>query len=363
MLSVIGGPQALPAAVYASANTGEEVGVLSSSLSHEALPGMRVENVEGPVWLQPGILPETTHFVVISDSTNLKGVLYAHRQQIAGRKLLLAPGGFAGVLRVRAWFDEWGLTAPELGEVTAFIVGGRLDATENRFRLGAAKRDLPLASESADRTDALVRDYSPYFPHLTPSDLSTTTLSNANHMIHPAVVLLNAARIDNAEPFLFYREGLSPATARFMEALDAERLELVKALGGEPLTLKDWMLRYYEAEGMRGDTLLECLQTFAGFAGSAAPLTLRYRYLEDDVWFGLAQYLALAREWGTACAHLQSVVTATTVLCSRVESSYDDEPWQLFRDYWDAQERNQHLNSPRAHGGLSDVGNAVEKVT
>ncbi|WP_166979234.1 NAD/NADP octopine/nopaline dehydrogenase family protein [Paramicrobacterium fandaimingii] len=360
MLSVIGGPQALPAAVYASANTGEEVGVLSSALSHEDLPGMGVDNLAEPVRLRHGLLPGTTHFVVISDSTKLKEVLYAHRQQIAGMNLLLAPGGFAGVLRVRAWFNEWGLTAPDSAEVTAFIAGGRRDAAGNKFRLGAVKRDLPLASVTPTATRALHEAFGWYFPNLASSDLVTTTLSNANHMIHPAVVLLNAARIDNGEPFLFYREGLSPAAARYMEAIDGERLELVRSLGGDPFTLHEWMLRYYAAEGMRGDTLLESLQTFSGFAGSAAPTTLRYRYLEDDVWFGLAQYLALARQRGTRFAHLQSAVTATTVLCPRTDSADDDEPWQLLSDYLSAQERNRRLNSPRSPGAQSDVCNTKE---
>ncbi|MCW4459873.1 NAD/NADP octopine/nopaline dehydrogenase family protein [Microbacterium sp. MPKO10] len=363
MLSIIGGPQAISAAVYASANTSEEVGILSPSLPHEELPGMRVENLENPVRLRHGVLPETTHFVVISDSTKLKEVIFAHRQQIAGRKLLLAPGGFAGVLRVRAWFEKWGLAAPEVGEVTAFITGGKRDSAASQFRLGAVKRDLPIAAATAAVTRELHAEFGRYFPNLAQSDLVTTTLSNANHMIHPAVVLLNAARIDNGEPFLFYREGLSPATVRFMEALDTERLELVKALGGETLTLQEWMLRYYEGEGMRGETLLECLQTFSGFAGSAAPTTLRHRYLEDDVWFGLAQYLSLARQRGTGFEHLQSAATATTILCPRIESADDDEPWQLLSDYLGGRERNRHFGSTRVPGEQPDSGNATETGT
>lgn len=333
VLSIIGGPQSIAAAVYAAANSGEEIGILTPSLSADELSHLKVDGLPEDIRLQHGITSGSDHFVVISDSTSLKETLSKHRAELAGKSLLLAPGGFAGVLRVHAWFDDWGIPAPKTAEVTAFIVGGGRDAARNRFRLGAPKANLPFATETAGSTDAMLAEYVRYFPNLVASDLVTTTLSNSNHMIHPAGVLLNAARIDNAEPFLFYREGLSPGVIRLMEAVDDERMELVKALGGSALTVKEWMMRYYESSGMRGQTLLECLQGFSGLAKSGAPKTLQYRYLQDDVWFGLAQYLALARHLGTGAVHLQSVVTATAVLCPRTDAGNDEEPWQLFLDF------------------------------
>lgn len=332
MLSILGSAQAIPAAVYASTNTGQDIGILTPALHAEELPHLEFENVTKPVHLRHGLIEGSELFVVVADSATLKELLHEHKTELAGKSLLLAPGGFGGSLRVRAWFEEWGLTAPRIAEVTGFIAGGRR-AMGQPFRLGAAKRDLPFASPTDQMTSEMLSDYLPYFPNLVASNLVTTSLSNTNHMIHPGVVLLNAVRIENGESFRFYREGLSQGAVDLLQAIDSERLEIVAALGGEPLSLMDWMLRYYGDQGMQGDTLLECLQTFPSFANSPSPPSLKYRYLEDDVWFGVAQYLELARHVGTPTTHLHSVIAMASILSRNAKAAADEESQRLFLDY------------------------------
>ena len=49
-----------------------------------------------------------------------------------------------------------------------------------------------------------------------------TSLQNANPIIHPAVTLANAARIEGTGgDFLFYEEGVTDSTGRLIEALDS----------------------------------------------------------------------------------------------------------------------------------------------
>jgi opine dehydrogenase len=47
-----------------------------------------------------------------------------------------------------------------------------------------------------------------------------TSLQNANPVIHPAVSLANAARIEGAGNFLFYEEGVTDSVGRMIEAVD-----------------------------------------------------------------------------------------------------------------------------------------------
>ena len=59
-----------------------------------------------------------------------------------------------------------------------------------------------------------------------------TSLQNANPIIHPAVTLSNAARIElTGGDFLFYEEGVSDSVGRLIEALDKERIAIGKELG------------------------------------------------------------------------------------------------------------------------------------
>ena len=112
-----------------------------------------------------------------------------------------------------------------------------------------------------------------------------TTLQNANPILHPAIMLLNAARIENTGgDFLFYTEGVTPASARLIETLDGERIALGRALGVEVVPDPELGLRQgYLSEA----TYLKGYNQGIGFAGSRAPSSLEFRYLTEDVPYGL----------------------------------------------------------------------------
>ena len=59
------------------------------------------------------------------------------------------------------------------------------------------------------------------YPGMEPArSVMQTSLQNANPIIHPAVTIANAARIESTGgDFLFYEEGVSDATGRLIEAL------------------------------------------------------------------------------------------------------------------------------------------------
>ena len=54
-------------------------------------------------------------------------------------------------------------------------------------------------------------------------------------MAHPLPALLNAGWIETTGgDFRFYNDGVSPSVARAMDALDRERLAVIRALGLPP---------------------------------------------------------------------------------------------------------------------------------
>ena len=91
----------------------------------------------------------------------------------------------------------------------------------------------------ADRTDEVL----PLFLDLYPGtnafrDVLEAGLSSCNPVIHPLGVLMNAGRIEYSRgEFWYYEEGITPCTARAMEALDRERIAIGAKLG---LTFSIW---------------------------------------------------------------------------------------------------------------------------
>lgn len=331
-VAVLGDVQAGPVAAYAAAVSGRPVHLLRP----EASPVTEVEagGVSRPVEvIRTDSLPgePLDAVIVVAQSRHLRELLQPLASRLGGVPLLLAPGGFAGALRVSAWFQEWGLEAPMVAEATGFPVSGTTDGHLLRTRI--LKRAMPMASVDADATAYLHKVFVRLLPELTPSDLVTTSLSNTNHMIHPGVVLLNAARIDNAEAFIFYREGISPAVGRLLETVDAERVELARLLGAQPLGVRDWMIRFYGQEGMSGAGIAECLQGFASFAQGLGPTSLDYRYLVDDIPFGLGQWAGLAADVGLATPSMNALLTTLTACAPDLNLGADPEAAMLFRQF------------------------------
>jgi opine dehydrogenase len=65
-------------------------------------------------------------------------------------------------------------------------------------------------------------------------------LQNVNAVMHPAQMVCNASWIEaSGGDFRIYREGSGPATARVIEAVDAERMVLAGALGVPTRSLVD----------------------------------------------------------------------------------------------------------------------------
>ncbi|MEI3847991.1 MULTISPECIES: NAD/NADP octopine/nopaline dehydrogenase family protein [unclassified Microbacterium] len=319
-LAVVGERPAIGVAAWAAAHSGGSV-----LLSLDDAPPAGVANPGGPAkaatpFRDDALVdvcttehPRATHWVLVCRSARIESALDAHGAAMSRGTLLLAPGGFGGVLRAHAWFQAAGIDPPTIAEATGFPAMGSGDDLDVR----AVKRHLPIAGRTLDETLTVADALAPWLPDLEPSTLATTSFSNTNHLIHPPLVLSNAVRIDRDEPFGFYREGLSEAAEELLSAADAERRALVAALGGDDRSGVDWMNGFYGDQGMSGDTLVECLRSFPPFDDTPAPRLLEYRYLTDDVPFGVAAWAQTARRIGTPHRTLSALHALSSAILGR----------------------------------------------
>ena len=107
-------------------------------------------------------------------------------------------------------------------------------------------RDLPAHDEFALRRvsgkeSAELVGRSRNFPNvILAENVLETGLSNINAIMHPAGMLGNAGWIEKSGgDFYYYREGITPSIAAWIEEVDGERLEIVKRLGLKPLRFVD----------------------------------------------------------------------------------------------------------------------------
>jgi opine dehydrogenase len=170
-----------------------------------------------------------------------------------------------------------------------------------------------LAALPGRETAAILEMIADVYPSMEPAkSVLQTSLQNANPIIHPAVTLANASRIEGTGGnFLFYEEGVSDSTGRLIEALDKERIAIGEKLGIE--ILPDPVM------GMRQGYMLDdnygaAYRQAPGFKGIGAQPQLDHRYLNEDVGYGLVFMTQLGRQVGVETPGMDAMIRLTSIL-------------------------------------------------
>jgi opine dehydrogenase len=136
-----------------------------------------------------------------------------------------------------------------------------------------------------------------------------TSIGNNNAMMHPAPSLLNVARIETGQDYLYYGEGITPSIGALVEQMDGERVALGKAFGLEMKTLKECYREMYDSGDMsERDSLSELCRKVAAYRGIKAQKTLRTRYILEDVPYSLVALQSLAKVAEVAIPYIDAVV-------------------------------------------------------
>jgi len=243
----------------------------------------------------------------------------AHRiigEQLAGcmadeQRLLLNPGSLGGALEIAAIFRAHGRALPRLAETATLAHCAR--PVPGGVRTTLAVKHVFCSALPATNTAAMLAALSPYYPHLVPAQsVLETGLYNGNPVLHPAIALLNAGALErNDGTFRFYGDGMTPAVARLIEAVDAERQALAHAYGLQliPEPTLSVMQGYADHHGY-----LRCYRDSDIFAPLVAPNTLDHRYFHEDVGEGLITWLALADVAGVRLPLVEALVTVAETI-------------------------------------------------
>lgn len=220
--------------------------------------------------------------------------------------LLINPGSLGGALEIAAIFRAHGRALPRIAETATLAHCAR--PVPGGVRTTLTVRHVFCAALPAARTAEMLNLLAPFYPHLVPAhSVVETGLYNGNPVLHPAIALLNAAALErNDGTFRFYGDGMSPAVARLIEAVDTERQALAHAFGFA--LIPEPQLSVMQGYADHGD-YLNCYRDSGVFAPLIAPNTLDHRYMHEDVGEGLVTWLALAEVAGVSLPTVEALVT------------------------------------------------------
>lgn len=122
----------------------------------------------------------------------------------------------------------------------------------------------------------------------------TAALHNPNLIVHTVGSLLNVPRIEysNGE-FWMYKEGFTKSVWNIIEALDAEKMEVLKRMGADPIPYLE-IAKIRNAEDLAIDARA-MFDIYCQTGSPKGPSSINTRYIYEDVRKGLVLLESLGR--------------------------------------------------------------------
>lgn len=166
------------------------------------------------------------------------------------------------------------------------------------------KQNLEFATYPSEDVLEVKSRLEKIYPQLLPQEsVLRTTLNNVNPIFHTPITLLNTGRIESEGDFYFYPEGATPSVVNVIEKIDQERLALGEALGVKLSSSLELLQRFYN---VNEKTLYKAINKNKAYQTGKAPTTLQYRYIYEDIPYGLVPIseLGKALDVPTICTDL-----------------------------------------------------------
>lgn len=235
-----------------------------------------------------------------------------------GQRILLNPGHTGGSLHFANLLRSFGCRAKvKLCETVTLTYICRMPQPV-RVEVYRRTTNLRCAAFPGKATSELVHELQAVFPNIIPAEnVLDTGFANINAIMHPAGMLGNAGWIEKSRgDFYFYREGITPAIAAWIEEVDNERLQIVGRLGLKPLKFVDI---FHQAgltseEARSSGSIYRAINESEPNRTIKSPSTLDHRYLKEDVSYGLVPMAEIGRLAGVKTPVIDSLITLASAI-------------------------------------------------
>jgi opine dehydrogenase len=224
-----------------------------------------------------------------------------------GQTIVLHPGRTCGAIEfLKVLQDRQCAAEVVVAEAETFIYASRSEGPAEA-RIFRIKNAVPLAALPATSTGAVLEQLKGAYPeYIDGVNVLHTGLNNMGAIFHPALMLLNAGRIESTGgDFQFYVDGVTPSTSRILEVLDRERVTVAAAVGVRARTGLEWL---HMAYNVAGESLYEAIQNQTGYYGIMAPKKMNHRYIFEDVPMSLVPIASLAQRYGVSVRGIESII-------------------------------------------------------
>lgn len=162
----------------------------------------------------------------------------------------------------------------------------------------------------------------PIYPQIRlRSSVLETAFANVNAVFHPPGMILNAGWVEfTGGDFLFYNEGITESVGRVTQAIDDERMAVARALD---VPVQSFLEIFYElglttaAARDSGSIHKACVESAPNRLAKSPP-TLRHRYVDEDLGYGLVPMAGFGDLVGVETPAIDALV-AMASFCTGVD--------------------------------------------
>lgn len=236
--------------------------------------------------------------------------------RLTGREVVLLTPGTLGTFVLARGLARAGATLP-----LAFAETGTLPYLARKTApatVAAPVRaaNLPVGVFPASRSSAALERIAALFPASRPcADVLDAALTNAGVVIHPPLVLVNAASID-AGRFDIHAAGTTASARRLIDVVDAERVASRRGLG-YPAPHYELATYYDEARAAEGLYGVGARQRVVASGLWSEVVTYEHRYVTEDVALGLTLFESAGRTAGVATPAISGLLGVFGALLGR----------------------------------------------
>ena len=238
---------------------------------------------------------------------------------VDGQRILLNPGHTGGSLHFANLLRRLGCNADvQLCETVTLTYICRMPEP-GRVEIYRRTTNLRCAAFPAKHTANVIKEIQEIFPNIVPAaNVLETGLSNINAIMHPAGMLGNTGWIEKSGgEFLWYYEGITPSIGRWIDAVDAERLAMVRRLGLAPLRFVDIFHQagLTTSTGRESGSACQAIHESEPNMTIKSPPSLDHRYIREDVGYGLVPMAEIGKLTGVKTPVMDALITlASTAL-------------------------------------------------
>jgi opine dehydrogenase len=177
-------------------------------------------------------------------------------------------------------------------------------------------------------TGTRVKTFQELFPESTGrKSVLETSLTNFNAVMHPPGMIMNAGWIEFTKGnFSYYCEGTTPAVARVMDEIDKERINLCKQVGYSTVRFLEYFYRAGSTseKAFKSGSVYMALQESEPNRFIRAPENLSYRFLTEDVPYGIVPMAYLGKMLGAPTPTINALIDLASLI---KETNYWETGW------------------------------------